>query len=364
MPELGFYAMAGAPENPRELLVEAAEAERIGFGSAFLSERFNNTAERFGIRESSTLAGAVGAVTSRIGIATAATSHNLRHPVVAAAHAMTMHKLTGGRFSLGIARGGDTRNLGLAPVTTAQLADFAWLMRRLWAGETVTNHDGPAGRFPQLCLGQSTPERIPLTLAALGPKTLAIGGMVFDAVVLHPFFSEETTRRAVARVRAAAEKAGRDPAAVRIWAVLPTMDDQLPEAVQRRKTVGRLATHLQTNGDLLTQVNRWDPAVLDRFRRDLFVRSFHGPIGDRASDSELEHVETLLPPSWWENAAFGGRMQSVKAIHRQLALGADGVVLQGASPWELEPIVAEYRRCRDGARFERLLPNPAAVRRS
>jgi alkanesulfonate monooxygenase SsuD/methylene tetrahydromethanopterin reductase-like flavin-dependent oxidoreductase (luciferase family) len=40
-----------------------------------------------------------------LGIATAATNHATRHPMVTASFAMTMHKLAGGRFSLGLGRG-------------------------------------------------------------------------------------------------------------------------------------------------------------------------------------------------------------------------------------------------------------------
>ena len=39
----------------------------------------------------------------------------------------------------------DDAAIGLKPVTTAQLEDFAGLMRRLWHGETIIGHDGPAG---------------------------------------------------------------------------------------------------------------------------------------------------------------------------------------------------------------------------
>ena len=98
MNELGFYTLAGAPESPRELIAEVREAEALGLGAAFISERFN-------IKEAATLSGAVGAVSNEIGIATAATNHNTRHPMVTAAYAMTMHRLTGGRFSLGLGRG-------------------------------------------------------------------------------------------------------------------------------------------------------------------------------------------------------------------------------------------------------------------
>ena len=98
MNELAFYTLAGAPETPRDLISEIEQGEELGLGSVFISERFN-------IKEAATLSGAVGAVSSRLGIATAATNHNTRHPMVTAAHAMTMHKLTEGRFSLGLGRG-------------------------------------------------------------------------------------------------------------------------------------------------------------------------------------------------------------------------------------------------------------------
>ena len=99
MNELAFYTLAGAPESPQDLLDEVKQGEALGFGSMFISERFN-------IKEAATLSGAAGAVSTRLGIATAATNHNTRHPMVSAAFAMTMHKLTGGRFSLGLGRAG------------------------------------------------------------------------------------------------------------------------------------------------------------------------------------------------------------------------------------------------------------------
>ncbi|HZM30096.1 MAG TPA: LLM class flavin-dependent oxidoreductase, partial [Acidimicrobiales bacterium] len=96
--ELGFYALAGAPQSPVELFQEVEGAEAQGLGSAFISERFN-------IKEAVTLSGAVGAASRTLGIATAATNHNTRHPAVLASYATTMHRLTGGRFTLGLGRG-------------------------------------------------------------------------------------------------------------------------------------------------------------------------------------------------------------------------------------------------------------------
>ena len=209
MNELGFYTLAGQPNSPRELIDEVQQAEALGIGACFISERFN-------IKEAATLSGAVGAVSREIGIATAATNHNTRHPLVTASYAMTMHKLTGGRFSLGLGRGIAPmfKAFGLPTITTAQLEDFAGLMRRLWRGETVLGHDGPCGKFGLLSLGPDYTGEIPLTFTAFGPNSLALGGRAMDAVVLHTFFTDETTARCVRAVKEAAERAGRDPARV------------------------------------------------------------------------------------------------------------------------------------------------------
>ena len=81
MNELGFYTLAGNPESPRALLDEVRQGEAMGFGSVFISERFN-------IKEAVTLSGAAGAISSEIGIATAATNQNTRHPIVTASYAL------------------------------------------------------------------------------------------------------------------------------------------------------------------------------------------------------------------------------------------------------------------------------------
>ena len=335
--ELGFYTLAGAPESPRDLLDEVRQAEELGLGCAFISERFN-------IKEAATLSGAAAAVSSRIHIATAATNHNTRHPVITASYATTMHRLTGGRFTLGLGRGIDplVRALGLPPVTTAQLEDFAGLMRRLWHGEFVIGHDGPAGSYPVLFLDPTFDEDIGLGLTAFGPNSLALGGRAFDMVVLHTFFTDETLQRAVGQVKAAAEEAGRDPAQVKVWSVLATIGDHLPEPARLKKTVGRLATYLQGYGDLLVRTNGWDPAVLDRFRADPFVAGFRGALDATATNDQLEHVATLIPDEWLAPSATGSPAQCVATVREQLALGADGVILHGASPAELVPIVEEY----------------------
>jgi len=357
MNELGFYALAGAATSPRELIAECRDAEAMGLGSAFLSERFN-------VKEATTICGALGAVTSELGIATAVTNHNTRHPIVLAAHATTMHRMTDGRYMLGIGRGikPQLSAFGLTPTTTAQMEEFIALMRRLWRGERVVDHRGSIGSFPALQLDPSFAEDIPVGIVAFAPQTLALGGRTCDAVILHTFFSDETTARVVGEVRTAAERAGRDPRQVRVWSVFATIGDHLPADLRLKKTVGRLATYLQVYGDLLVRTNRWDPAALERFRRDPLVAGFRGWFDAKATTAELEHVATLIPPEWLEPSATGSPERCAAKALAQFDLGVDGVILHGASPAELAPIVDAYRRIRPAGRFDHLAANPGRLR--
>jgi probable F420-dependent oxidoreductase len=234
-------------------------------------------------------------------------------------------------------------------------------MRRIWRGEVVVGHDGPAGRYPLLTMGPEYREHIPMTFTAFGPNSLALGGRVFDAVVLHTFFTDETTARCVASVKRAAEQAGRDPASVRVWSCFATVGDHLPPELRLRKTVGRMATYLQAYGDLLVRTNRWDPAVLERFRADPFVSGFRGALDGLATAEELEHVATLVPAEWLAPAATGSPEQCVEKIRGQLDLGCDGVILHGATPAELEPILRAYRKRRPEGRFVALPANPGGL---
>jgi 5,10-methylenetetrahydromethanopterin reductase len=343
--ELGFYTLAGHSDSPRDLVDEVRQAEQLGLGAAFVSERFN-------LKDATTLCGAAGGVTETIGIATAATNHNTRHPLVTATFATTMHRLTGGRFALGLGRGFPTlfKSMGLEPITTAQLRDVAAILRRLWKGETIVGHDGPAGEYPYLHQDVDFNEAIPILLVAMGEKTLELAGSCMDAVVLHTFFGDEALTTSVASIRRGAERAGRDPSSVRVWSVLATVGDHIEEAARLKKTVGRLASYLRGYGDVLVRANGWDPAVLERFRADTFVQGFRGAFDAKASTGDLEYLATLLPDEWMAAAATGTPEQCSSVILRQFELGADSVILHGATPSELAPILPAYRVARQKGR--------------
>jgi probable F420-dependent oxidoreductase len=352
MVELGCYGLAGHVDDPRDLLDEVRDAERIGLGSVFLSERFN-------VKEAATLCGAAAAVSDEVGIATGVTNTPTRHPLVTAAWGTTMQRLTRGRFALGIGRGIAPLLdiMGIPRITMAQMEDAVGLYRRLWRGEAVIGHDGPAGRYPLLSLGSGFDEHIPVLAACLGFRTMRWAGGLLDGVILHTFVSDEALARCVAEVRRGAEEAGRDPSAVKVWAVLATLHE--PDEERRlRGVTGRMATYLQAYGDPLVAMNGWDPAPLERFRADDVVRSIPGAIDAIGTTEQLEHIRSLIPEGWLP-AAVGSAPTCAARVLDQLDAGADGVILHGSSPAELAPVVEAYAAVRPPDRFTGRHPNPA-----
>ena len=288
--ELGYYLLAGAGgEGPATLMEEARRGEELGFGTGFISERWN-------VKEASCTGGR--GLGRHQPDADRHGGNQSQHPAPADHRVVGDHDApaVGGRFTLGIGRGiaAIYGAFGIPPVTTAQMEDFAQVMRRLWHGELIFNHDGPLGKYSILFLDPDFNEDIRLALVAFGPETLKLGGRRVrrrhPAHLLHP----GDAGASVKTVKDAAEQAGRSDS-VRVWSCFATVGDHLPEELRLKKTVARLATYLQGYGDLLVNTNGWDPAVLERFRADPVVQSVGGGIrsqGHRRPDRAHRDVDS------------------------------------------------------------------------
>jgi probable F420-dependent oxidoreductase len=353
-PELGFYTLPGRVADPRPMLAEVRDAEQVGLGSVWISERHD-------VKEAATLSGAAGAATHDLAIAVGVTNPNTRHVMLTAAIGSTMSALTGGRFALGLGRGFDMRSdmWGVPRVTGAMLEDTAALLRRLWAGEKIFGHDGPAGRFAYLGLDHTVAQPPPLLLAALGPKTQELAGRAFDGILLHSHWTDRAVAACVARARRGAEQAGRDPAKVQVWSCLVTACD-LPEPVELRHVVRRMTTYMQIPGygELIVDANGWDRAVLERLRAHPVLE---GRFADATefSDDELRRLRDVYPSEWLADSnAVGSPAHCARRIVDQLDAGAAGVVLHASAPREMTALLEAYAVVRPAARLAGRSPVP------
>src|SRR3546814_21176566 len=122
----------------------------------------------------------------------------------------SMHRLSHGRYALGLGRGFDVLFdvMGLPRVTGAQLEDAMDIYRRLWRGEAVAGHDGPAGQFPWLQQDATQNAHIPILMMALGARSLELAVRIADGVGLPTFFTDDTPSPPVAPVPRAPHQAG------------------------------------------------------------------------------------------------------------------------------------------------------------
>ncbi len=351
--DLSIYVLPGRTQDPAHGLVEARDAERAGFGTVYVSERLD-------LKEAAVTCGALTAITTGTRIGTAVIHPGTRHPLTMAAMAATLQTMSGGRFVLGLGRGlgALAPSLGVAKPTLAGLEHLVVTLRRLWAGERLTE-TGPAGSFRGLRFSDvpAVPPP-PILFGTIGPKGLALAGRLFDGVILHPLLSPDAVARSVQIVRRAAEDAGRDPTAVRVVCTLITAPDLSAE--RTGVVVGaRAISYVQVRGlgELLVATNGWDPAVLQR------VRDHPTLVGKGIADTALTRdrlVEAAgaIPEAWFEEgSAVGSATHCVARGRLYLAAGADEILLHGTSPLEATALARLWSE----TNAERTSARPAAA---
>ncbi|HEX5937444.1 MAG TPA: LLM class flavin-dependent oxidoreductase, partial [Actinomycetota bacterium] len=204
----------------------ARRAEDLGFDSVWISDHFFYSFARYGedrthlasLEPLTTLAG-IAAVTERIRIGSLVLCAPFRHPALLAKAAASIDLLSGGRFALGLGAGWLAEEFdafgyrfGSVGERFAVLEDTLRVLRRLFAGETVT-HDGAAATLREAVLSP-TPERPPPLLVGGkgGPRLLRLAAAHADGWNVVWRMSPDAYRDKVADVQRACESVGRDPA--------------------------------------------------------------------------------------------------------------------------------------------------------
>jgi alkanesulfonate monooxygenase SsuD/methylene tetrahydromethanopterin reductase-like flavin-dependent oxidoreductase (luciferase family) len=121
--------------------------------------------------DSLTLLGAMAALTDRVRLVTTVNVPQLHDPVMLAKALATGDMLSGGRLTVGLGVGGrdeDYRAVGADPATMTMrdMADRVAIMKRVWAGEKITEAVLPVGPPPVQAGGPQ------LLVGTMGPKTM------------------------------------------------------------------------------------------------------------------------------------------------------------------------------------------------
>lgn len=178
---VGF--LTSANNDPVSL---AVEAERLGFDSVW-------TAEAWGSDAVSVLAW-IGAKTERIGLGTAILQIPSRSPALTAMTAATLDRLSGGRLRLGLGASGPQVVEGWHGVAygqpLARTREAVAIVRRVLEREAPLTHSGKTYQVPfpggtglgkplKLMMAPARPD-VPIYLAAIGPKNVALAAEIAD----------------------------------------------------------------------------------------------------------------------------------------------------------------------------------------
>ena len=335
------YILPGQAPDARVGLTQAAEAERIGLGGVFVSERWES-------KELGTVLGALTQATSNVQLVAGLTHFGTRHPVVQAGMGQTMQTLSGGRFVLGYGRGipSQFKKLGIPVPNMQGMADYVGILRKLWAGETVS-YSGSAGDYPEMQLAHGCDNPPPIIIGTSGPKTLALAGAHFDGVVLHPFLTAEGVSRAVAIVRKAADEAGRDPYAIKFYVTVVTAPDTLTDPQRADILEARAISYFMHRaiGTPIVKTNGWSEEPMNVLADTGLAKLEYGTGTVEEKRRAMADAANLLPREWLETgAATGSIANCVKRLNEYLAVGVDHILLHGTTPDMQDEIIAGVRQ--------------------
>ncbi|MEV0373290.1 TIGR03842 family LLM class F420-dependent oxidoreductase [Streptomyces sp. NPDC050636] len=165
--------------------------------------------------------------TQKLTVGPMVTNPGTRTWEVTASTFATLNDMYGNRTVCGIGRGDSAmRVAGRKPNTLARLGEAIGVIRDLAEGREAVV-DGQPLRLPWVRDG-----KLPVWIAAYGPKALALAGQKADGFILQ-LADLYLTEWMVKAVRTAAAEAGRDPASIKICVAAPayvTADDS-PEAL-------------------------------------------------------------------------------------------------------------------------------------
>ncbi|MEV6314440.1 TIGR03842 family LLM class F420-dependent oxidoreductase [Streptomyces sp. NPDC051776] len=236
--------------------------------------------------------------TERLIVGPMVTNPGTRTWEVTASTFATLNEMYGNRTVCGIGRGDSAmRVAGRKPNTLARLGEAIGVIRDLAEGRE-TEIEGETLRLPWVENG-----KLPVWMAAYGPKALALAGQKADGFILQladPYLTEWMVRS----VRTAAEEAGRDPDAVTVCVAAPAYvgDDLAHAREQCRWFGGMVGNHV---ADLVARYGEHSdlvPAALTDYikSRRGYDYSHHGRAGnpstDFVSDEIVDRFCLLGPP--------------------------------------------------------------------
>lgn len=264
------YGVGLFPTEPIPRIVQLGkQAEELGFTHVWVGD------SHLIWREAFVNMAAVALNTSRVVIGTGVTNPVTRHPSVLASAYATLDEMAPGRFAVGIGLGDSS--LETMGRKQARLADFEEAVAQMRA---VIEGGEAALESGNIRLNFSQNRKIPFYVAASGPKMLELSGRVADGVIILVGVDSGALEKAVARIAAGAESAGRKLSDIHLVLWVPCAVSEQPGAKDAVKAhVARVIAH-----PLPFSLDDREQKVLDDIRQ---AYNYYQHMDQRASQARV-----------------------------------------------------------------------------
>lgn len=171
-------------DDPRDVVATAQRAENLGFDIVLLPDHVGSGPAPMPMLAS------IAQATDTVRLGTFVLNSAMRNPVQLAWEALTIDRISDGRFELGLGAGHTPQEFvatGIERESSAQrkanLAEQVEIIRRLLDGEEVTR-DGPTFAIGRASIGRSVAQRLPILVGGNGAALLGQAGAHADIIGL------------------------------------------------------------------------------------------------------------------------------------------------------------------------------------
>src|SRR3954470_11512775 len=316
---IGYWGLGLTREDQLEIV---REAERLGYDSVWTAEAYGS--------DSATILGWIAGLTEKIKIGSAIFQMPGRSPAMTAMTAATLDQLSDGRMLLGIGSSGPQVSEGWHGVRfghqLARTREYIEIVRKALARErleydgehfTLPLPDGP-GKALKLTIAP-VQERIPIYLAAIGPKNTALAGEIADGWI-PTLVSPEHLPDLRRSLEEGAAKAGRSLDA---FDIAPTVNVYVSDDIEKGRDVMRPFIALYVGGMGSRDKNFYNNLVQRYGFEDAAKK-----VQDLYLDGRRDEAMAALPDELIDLVSLNGPKDVVRdrlAVFRDAGVGTLGI---------------------------------------
>jgi 5,10-methylenetetrahydromethanopterin reductase len=293
------------PTEPLPKMIQLAKlSEDLGFSHIWVGD------SHLIWREAYVNMAAMALNTTRVKLGTGVTNPLTRHPSVVASAYATLEEYAPGRFIVGIGLGDSSvETMGMKPSKLEYFEKTIQQTRELFSGKEVQLDTG------KIHLLHPSKSKIPVYIAASGPKMLELSGRIADGIIVLVGVADEYIAHAKEKIAAGAMAAGRRLEDIHLVLWVPcAVSDEAPAKDAVKAHVARVVAHPL-------------PYVLDPKEQKVLAEIRKTYDYYHHMDQQANHAEVI--PDWLvERFAIAGTSEECRAqVGRLKASGINQIAI-------------------------------------